>query len=221
MKSLQLTLCRRSWAMSGAQVAVLLLALVAGPSVAGAAQAAAAAGSGRVAAKEAAAATGRGRLQAALASIDSEVSAATLRALGGDAAASALAAIVVDPRAPGAVRMRAAASLHVLADRDALRAGLALARSERLEPRLRWHLGYGAIVLGGRIDVPAALGLAQRWLAHRDPLLRDAAVHGLGHVPGPTALRLLRRAGSDSDAEVRAVALRLSKQRAGASAGTR
>lgn len=148
----------------------------------------------------------RMRVIAALSSLDSEVPAATLRALAGDDAASLLAGIVVDRGVAGRVRLRAAASLHTLADVVALRESLRLVRASALEPRLRWHVGYGAIVLGGRIDVAAALALAADWLASPDALLRDAAVRALGHVPGAEATALLRRAGQDVDPEVRAAA---------------
>lgn len=168
----------------------------------------------RAPATEASPSTAGQRLQAALASLDSEVTAATLRALGGRDTATLLAAIVADPRVAGTIRLRAAASIHTLGDADALRQSRALLRLDALEPRLRWHVGFGAVVLAGRIDLPAALSLASAWLASPDALLRDAAVRALGHVDGDAATRLLERARLDTDAEIRAVATRLLARRA-------
>jgi len=161
----------------------------------------------------------RQRLQAALSSLDSEVTAATLRALGGPDTATQLAAIVADVRVSGTIRMRAAASIHTLGDADALRQSLAVLRLDALEPRLRWHVGFGAIVLAGRVDVHSALALAAAWLASPDVRQRDAAVRALGHVPGASATRLLQRARLDADAEIRAVAARLLARRATEPAG--
>jgi len=63
-----------------------------------------------------------------------------------------------------------------------------------------WKVGDS---LGEHIRGTHALTVLKQMFDHLDPVVRDSAVHGLGHLGGHEALQLLTLALSDSDFDVR------------------
>lgn len=63
-----------------------------------------------------------------------------------------------------------------------------------------WKIGDS---LGEHVKGKRALAILAEMLAHPNPVVRDSAVHGLGHLGGPEAVKLVYLALSDPVAEVR------------------
>src|SRR6266498_1414013 len=68
-----------------------------------------------------------------------------------------------------------------------------------------WKVGDS---LGEHVKGSQALGTLQKMFKNPDAVVRDSSVHGLGHIDGDHALRLIRAALSDADSEVREEARR-------------
>jgi HEAT repeat protein len=68
-----------------------------------------------------------------------------------------------------------------------------------------WKIGDS---LGEHVKGKRALAMLTEMFAHPNPVVRDSAVHGLGHLGGPEAVRLVNLALSDPAAEVRDEATR-------------
>ncbi|MCB9738372.1 MAG: twin-arginine translocation signal domain-containing protein [Deltaproteobacteria bacterium] len=152
------------------------------------------------------------RLREALRGLDTRVDAALLRRLAGAEAEALLTEIASDRSEDGRIRMRAVASLTALGSEEAVVRLRAIERSAGMAQRLRWHARHGAVAALGQRDPARALGLAAGWQADSDPLLREAPIRALRHLPADAALAepvrgafaaLLARADRDADTRVR------------------
>lgn len=63
-----------------------------------------------------------------------------------------------------------------------------------------WKIGDS---IGEHIKGKRALAILTEMFAHSNPVVRDSAIHGLGHLRGSEAMALITLALSDPDAEVR------------------
>ena len=165
----------------------------------------------------------RARMLEALRGLDTRIGAVELRRLAGAEAEALLESIALDRAIDGRVRLRAVASLTVLATQDAVSRLQAVERSPGLHERLRWHARHGAVAAMGQRDPTLAVALAAAYQRTDAPLLREAAVRGLRALPAEAALpaavqqrlaALLDAADKDPDARVQRAAGAVRRARA-------